>query len=87
MMTGLIGFDYPARTRIVFGVGAIDRVGDLAKGLGRSRALLVTDQGIVKAVGNCKKDYSVIAIALDVKVGDKVLFGKYSGQNVKLDGE
>jgi alcohol dehydrogenase len=49
MMTGLIGFDYPARTRIVFGVGAIDRIGELAKQLGRRRALLVTDQGILKA--------------------------------------
>jgi chaperonin GroES len=26
-------------------------------------------------------------IALDVKVGDKVLFGKYAGQTVKVDGE
>ncbi|MFR3635789.1 MAG: co-chaperone GroES, partial [Sutterella sp.] len=26
-------------------------------------------------------------IALDVKVGDRVLFGKYSGQTVKVDGE
>ena len=25
--------------------------------------------------------------ALDVKVGDKVLFGKYAGQSVKVDGE
>ena len=24
---------------------------------------------------------------MDVKVGDRVLFGKYSGQNVKVDGE
>ena len=26
-------------------------------------------------------------MALDVKVGDKVIFGKYSGQTVKVDGE
>jgi chaperonin GroES len=45
------------------------------------------DQGIVKAVGNGKRDDSGKINALDVKVGDKVLFGKYSGQTVKVDGE
>ena len=44
------------------------------------------DQGVVIAVGNGKKDDSGKAIALDVKVGDKVLFGKYAGQTVKIDG-
>jgi len=34
-----------------------------------------------------KKDDNGKAIPLDVKVGDKVLFGKYSGQTVKVDGE
>jgi chaperonin GroES len=34
-----------------------------------------------------KKDDSGKLIALDVKVGDKVLFGKYAGQTVKVDGE
>lgn len=45
------------------------------------------DQGVVKAVGNGKRDDSGKVIALDVKVGDKVLFGKYAGQTVKVDGE
>ena len=45
------------------------------------------DQGVVIAVGNGKKDDNGKAIALDVKVGDKVLFGKYAGQTVKVDGE
>ena len=45
------------------------------------------DQGVVKAVGNGKKDEQGKLIALDVKVGDKVLFGKYAGQVVKVDGE
>ncbi|MCX8518887.1 MAG: co-chaperone GroES [Methylophilaceae bacterium] len=45
------------------------------------------DQGVVKAVGNGKKDEQGKLIALDVKVGDKVLFGKYAGQAVKVDGE
>lgn len=45
------------------------------------------DQGVVIAVGNGKKDDNGKAIPLDVKVGDKVLFGKYAGQTVKVDGE
>ncbi len=44
------------------------------------------DQGEVIAVGPGKKDESGKLIALDVKVGDKVLFGKYAGQTVKVDG-
>ncbi|MFT4104016.1 MAG: co-chaperone GroES [Burkholderiaceae bacterium] len=45
------------------------------------------DQGEVLAVGNGKilEDGKVRALA--VKVGDKVLFGKYSGQAVKVEGE
>ncbi|MDR5170380.1 co-chaperone GroES [Methylobacillus pratensis] len=45
------------------------------------------DQGEVIAVGPGKKDDNGKAIALDVKVGDKVLFGKYAGQAVKVNGE
>ena len=44
-------------------------------------------QGEVLAVGNGKMLDSGEQRALDVKVGDKVLFGKYSGTEVKLDGE
>ena len=42
------------------------------------------DQGIVKAVGNGKVGDDGKVRPLDVKVGDKVLFGKYSGQTVKI---
>jgi chaperonin GroES len=45
------------------------------------------DQGEVLAVGNGKVSEDGKVRALDVKVGDKVLFGKYSGQAVKVDGE
>ena len=45
------------------------------------------DQGEVLAVGNGKKTEDGKVIPLDVKVGDKVLFGKYSGQTVKVKGE
>ncbi|MGY6214300.1 co-chaperone GroES [Methylolobus aquaticus] len=43
-------------------------------------------QGEVIAVGNGKLLDSGEKRALDVKVGDKVLFGKYSGTEVKIDG-
>ena len=45
------------------------------------------DQGQVLAVGNGKILESGEVRKLDVKVGDRVLFGKYSGQTVKVDGE
>ena len=44
-------------------------------------------QGEVLAVGNGKMLDNGEQRALDVKVGDKVLFGKYSGTEVKVDGE
>lgn len=44
-------------------------------------------KGEVLAVGNGKKLDSGDTQPMDVKVGDKVLFGKYSGTEVKLDGE
>ena len=42
------------------------------------------DQGVVTAVGNGKVGDDGKVRPLDVKVGDKVLFGKYSGQTVKV---
>ena len=44
-------------------------------------------EGRVVAVGNGKIQKDGKARPLDVKPGDVVLFGKYSGQEVKLDGE
>ena len=44
------------------------------------------DQGEVLAVGPGKKDDDGKRVTPDVKVGDRVLFGKYAGQTVKLDG-
>ena len=44
-------------------------------------------QGEVLAVGNGKILDNGEQQGLDVKVGDKVLFGKYSGTEVKVDGE
>ena len=45
------------------------------------------DQGEVKAIGKGKKTDEGKIIPIDVKVGDRVLFGKYSGQTVKVEGE
>jgi len=44
-------------------------------------------QGEVIAVGNGKIQENGEQRPLDVKAGDKVLFGKYSGTEVKVDGE
>jgi chaperonin GroES len=44
-------------------------------------------QGEVIAVGNGKILDSGEVRALDVKVGDRILFGKYSGTEVKVEGE
>jgi chaperonin GroES len=45
------------------------------------------DQGQVIAVGNGKVLEDGSVRKLEVKVGDKVLFGKYAGQSVKVSGE
>ena len=44
-------------------------------------------EGIVVAVGSGKTLKNGKSIPLDVKEGDKVLFGKYSGTEVKVEGE
>ena len=44
-------------------------------------------KGEVIAAGKGKRAESGEVIAMDVKVGDKVLFGKYSGTEVKVDGQ
>jgi len=44
-------------------------------------------QGEVVAVGKGKADKDGKITPLDVKAGDKILFGKYSGQEIKLEGE
>ncbi|QTA92779.1 co-chaperone GroES [Desulfonema magnum] len=44
-------------------------------------------EGKIVAVGIGKLDKDGNRIALEVKVGDRVLFGKYSGTEVKIEGE
>ena len=44
-------------------------------------------QGKVIAAGNGRANEDGKRVPLDVKAGDLILFGKYSGQEIKLDGE
>ena len=44
-------------------------------------------EGVVVAVGPGARDDSGKVIAPDVKAGDRILFGKWSGTEVKLDGK
>ncbi len=43
-------------------------------------------EGEVVAVGNGKRNDEGKLIPLDVKAGDRILFGKYSGNEIKIDG-
>jgi chaperonin GroES len=44
-------------------------------------------EGLVVAVGPGGRDEAGKLIPIDIKTGDKVLFGKWSGTEIKLDGE
>tara|TARA_R110002124_G_scaffold44422_10_gene135556 strand:+ start:23721 stop:24011 length:291 start_codon:yes stop_codon:yes gene_type:complete len=44
-------------------------------------------EGVIVAVGPGARDDNGKVTALDVKAGDRVLFGKWSGTEVKVDGE
>jgi chaperonin GroES len=44
-------------------------------------------KGEILAVGNGKVLDNGTKVALDVKVGDKILFGKYTGTEIKIDGD
>jgi chaperonin GroES len=44
-------------------------------------------EGEVVAVGKGKRLEDGKVVVLDVQVGDRILFGKYSGSDIKLDGE
>ena len=44
-------------------------------------------EGVIESVGPGARDESGKIVPLDVKAGDRVLFGKWSGTEVKLDGQ
>jgi alcohol dehydrogenase class IV len=70
-MTMLIGFDFQPRTRVIFGAGAVDRVGELARAIG-TNALLVTDPGIVAAGHVERARRALVAAGVSVTVFDRV---------------
>jgi alcohol dehydrogenase len=49
MLSAISSFDFQPRTRLIYGIDTIDRLGDVANELGCSRVLIVTDAGIVAA--------------------------------------
>ncbi|MEI6873385.1 MAG: iron-containing alcohol dehydrogenase [Verrucomicrobiota bacterium] len=55
----MLPFDYQPRTRMVFGAGTLSRLGQLARELGGTRVLVVTDPGIV-AAGHADRAMQVI---------------------------
>ncbi len=57
-------FDFQPRTRVVFGSGALSRIGELAREMGIRRALIVTDPGIVAAGYPARAQQSLQAAGL-----------------------
>ena len=69
---GLMGFESPSSPRLVFGNGVVNSVGVRTKALGGTRALLVTDPGIVQAGHADRVCESLTGAGLEVCVYDKV---------------
>lgn len=68
----LIGFDFAPRTRVLFGEGVVDRLGDLASRLGGERVLLVTDKGLAEAGHEQHGLDALTGAGLEVTVFDDV---------------
>ncbi len=68
----LHSFDYTPRTRLVFGQGTVDRLGELAQELPARKVLLVTDPGIV-AAGHVERAHRALKSAgIEITVFDRV---------------
>jgi alcohol dehydrogenase len=68
----LSAFDSQPRTRLVFGIGAVERTGEIARELGGRRVLLVTDKGIVNAGHSAHVTQSLEKAGLAVTTFDGV---------------
>jgi alcohol dehydrogenase len=68
----LAPLDYQPRTRVVFGVNSIERVGELAKTLDAKRVLLVTDRGIVAAGHAARVRALLVAAGIHVTCFEQV---------------
>jgi alcohol dehydrogenase len=62
----MTSFDYQPRTRLLFGLGAVESVGRLSKELGGERVLVVTDPGIITAGHADRVEHSLQAEGLGV---------------------
>jgi alcohol dehydrogenase len=71
-MAAIIGFDSHPRTRVVYGLNAVDRLGELARELGARKVLLVTDAGLAAAGHEAHAIRALEAAALEVVVFDGV---------------
>src|SRR5829696_9385393 len=65
-------FDFQPRTRLVFGVNAVERVGEIIRELGANKVLLVTDPGIAAAGHEQHVLKSLAADGVEAVVFDKV---------------
>lgn len=72
MSAAVNGFDFNPRTRLVFGIGAVDRLGELCREYGAGRVLLVTDAGLVAAGHAEHAHQSLDAAGLESVVYDGV---------------
>ena len=72
MITPLAAFEYHPRTRLVFGTGSLNRLGELARGEEALRVLLVTDPGLERAGHADRAIRSLRDAGLDVVVFDGV---------------
>jgi alcohol dehydrogenase len=79
-MTGFPSFDHNPRTRIVFGVGAAGGAGELARQIGMTKVLLVTDPGILAAGHAGRVQESLLHAKVQV-----VLFGSVRENPTTLD--
>ena len=68
----ILGFDSQPRTRLVYGLNTIDRIGELARDLSGGPVLIVTDAGIVKAGHAARASESLRKAGLEVVVYDSV---------------
>lgn len=68
----LAPFDFKPQTRVVFGSGSVDRLGDLARETGGNRVLLVTDKGLARAGHETHGVVALESAGLEVVVFDEV---------------
>ncbi len=66
-------FDFAPRTRIVFGPGRLDCLGELARQYGATRVLVATDPGIVRAGHLARAEQSLRAAGVSLVVFDRVV--------------